>query len=176
MTDSVQAIAQGSINQQVTRGFNRIRPSMAQTPSGLTFRAALRWAWGPRMHARSRGAFRHTSASGFWKIRPCSCCATTGPGRSDLQAKPTESTRLQGEAYMGSLLGSYNGAIFQGTPPSCAPFAPPAAGSNWNSEFSRSSAVTSGPASTPPNNNDLSAGSRAFNAACWANLYWEHRN
>ncbi len=178
LTDSVKLIGQGSINQQVIKGLEaptdifgteagwpdiqgRIAFSLGSKDSAVrTFEAGVSAHIGERvLQDGADMVLRHYRTWSF---------------NVDMQTKLTESTRIQGEAYMGAVLGSYDGGIFQGIDPGklCAIRSV----GGWlelEQKFCERFRFHIGAGADDPNNNDLSPGTRSFNASCWANIYWD---
>lgn len=178
LTDSVEAIWQGSLNQQVIQGLQTGTDIFGTEAGWPDVQGRIALGLGPKdggLRAFEVGVSAHIGERVLQDVPQLMLRHyRTWSFNVDLQAKLTDSTRIQGEAYMGSVLGSYNGAVFQGIDPGTLGAIRAVGG--WlevEQRFCERFRFHVGAGADDPNNHDLSPGTRSLNAACWANLYWD---
>jgi hypothetical protein len=178
LNDDVQVNWQGSLNQQVIQALQTGTDIFGTDAGWPDIQGRLALALGPledKVRPLEIGVSAHIGERILEDVpdhllRHYRSWSLNG----DLQAKLTDSTKVIGEVFMGSVLGSYNGAIFQGIDP-VRLTAIRAAGGWVSLEQKLCPTVLAhvGFGIDDANANDLSAGKRNVNLEYWSNVYWD---
>lgn len=170
---------QGSINQQVVRPLERLPDRFGSNAGWPDFQGRLAWGFGPLTEGKGRPAELGVSAHIGERVLAEETVQVLRHYRTwsfnvDLRAPLTERLGLQAAFFIGELLGSYNGAIFQGIDP--VKLTDIRAGGGWLSlryELSQKLRTHVGYGIDDPSDHDLSVGRRSRNQAYWTNLFWD---
>jgi hypothetical protein len=178
LSDTVQLNWQGSLNQQVIQTLQTATDLFGTDAGWPDVESRLALALGPLLEGTTRPVEVGVSAHIGERLLEDQTNQLVRHYRTwslncDLTAQLFEGTTIQGEGFMGAVLGSYNGAIFQGIDP--IRLTAIRAMGGWLSleqKFTPEVRGHLGVGIDDANHNDLSPGLRSRNMAYWGNVMW----